>query len=672
MLFPKPLCALIVFFIAASAAWLLLNRAPSQWDDSWYLTNSLTLFDSLNGGFPAYAKAYLFTLRIKPPLIAVLPTPIYLLLGRNPRLAYLVNLAAMPVMFGALYSIAHRFGTRTTALVAVFAAGTMPLLYGLSRWFLVDYLLTALVCLTIYLVLTALQRPETRTFFWMGVVCGLGLLVKITFPLYVFLPILYLLIRSSKIRVPLIALLAPALALSLPWYAVNYRDAIARAFFSGYSPLVHAAGFGTGPVFSVRAISTYLLNLMNSGASAYYSVLALALLPFWIHATFWKDPARPQPERLVLILWALPFALFLFAPNKDLRLVAPILPVLALIVAFGLTTAAKGNRIVLTGLLVVPLITFLHTSFGLLGKLQLSVGPVIFTARELHFASVYQRTRWPHRQILEHILHAARIVDGAKPLVLLASDTPEFNVNNFELAAVHYRLPLNITSSAYETDQASLLAGLRSASFVIYKDGGTAEPGGFNRLQNAVLQEVETGGAFGEIPFGLPLPDGGTARIFANISPLGMLSESAFSRAGSLPRLIDVECDFGRQILLTGLSLEHTPRAVVVRLRWRCLRPPAHNYIAFVHILDQHFLSVGALDHRLMDAWPPTVTWRPGDEAVETMLFPLTLAQNKGSYRLRLGLYDFPAGERLPVQILSSSGGFSTTDKNTALLTPAR
>jgi hypothetical protein len=39
MHFPKPLCALISFFIAAS---LLLNLAPSQWDDSWYLTNGLT------------------------------------------------------------------------------------------------------------------------------------------------------------------------------------------------------------------------------------------------------------------------------------------------------------------------------------------------------------------------------------------------------------------------------------------------------------------------------------------------------------------------------------------------------------------------------------------------------------------------------------------------------
>jgi 4-amino-4-deoxy-L-arabinose transferase-like glycosyltransferase len=672
MRFPKPLCALMFFFIAASAAWLLLNRAPSQWDDSWYLTNSLTLFDSLGGGLPAYAKAYLSMLRIKPPLITVLPTPIYLLLGRNPRLAYLVDLAAMPVMLGALYSIARRLGTRTTALVAVFIAGTMPLLYGLSHWFLVDYLLTALVCLTVYLVFIALERQETRIFFWMGTVCGLGLLVKISFPLYVFLPILYLLIRSSKSGASLIALLAPALALTLPWYALNYRDAIARAFFSGYSPLVHAAGYGTGPVFSVRAISTYLFNLINSGASAYYSLLALALLPFWIRPTFWKDPTRHRPERLVLILWAFPFAIFLFAPNKDLRLVAPILPVLALILAFALTSAARGNRIGLTGVLVVPLTTFLHTSFGLLGKLQLSVGPVIFTARELHFAGVYQRTPWPHREILEHIVHAAKIVNGVKPLVLVATDTADFNVNNFELAAVQYHLPLNIAASAYETDQASLLASLRSASFVIYKDGGTPEPGGFNHLQNALRQEVETGEVFREIPFGLPLPDGGTARIFANVSPFGMLSESAFSRAGSLPRLTDIECNFGGQILLTGFALEHTPKALAVRLRWRCLKPPAHNYLAFVHILDQHFQLVGGLDHRLMDAWPPAVTWRPGDEAVETMLFPLALGQNKGSYRLRLGLYDSPAGERLPIQILSSSDGFSTTDKNTALLTPAQ
>src|SRR5437763_12909331 len=87
---PGPLFLLTLFFVATTGVWLILARSPPQWDDAWYLTNSLVLFDALDGGLPAYAKAYLSMLRIKPPLITVLPTPIYLLFGREPKLAYLV------------------------------------------------------------------------------------------------------------------------------------------------------------------------------------------------------------------------------------------------------------------------------------------------------------------------------------------------------------------------------------------------------------------------------------------------------------------------------------------------------------------------------------------------------------------------------------------------------
>ena len=37
-------------FAAATLLWLRLDRAPPNWDDAWYLTNSLTVYDALTGG----------------------------------------------------------------------------------------------------------------------------------------------------------------------------------------------------------------------------------------------------------------------------------------------------------------------------------------------------------------------------------------------------------------------------------------------------------------------------------------------------------------------------------------------------------------------------------------------------------------------------------------------
>ncbi len=84
-----------------------------------------------------------------------------------------------------------------------------------------------------------------------------------------------------------------------------------------------------------------------------------------------------------------------------------------------------------------------------------------------------------------------------------------FNANNLELAAVQARLPLQITTSAYERDQAELFSTLRSTSFFIYKEGGEPESGFYNRYANILLEEVTKGITFAELPIHVAVPDGG-------------------------------------------------------------------------------------------------------------------------------------------------------------------
>jgi 4-amino-4-deoxy-L-arabinose transferase-like glycosyltransferase len=674
-----PVVALSFFFVASSAVWLYLNHAPPQWDDSWYLTGSLNMYDALaDGGLPSYASRYLTMLRSKPPLITVLPTPIYLVFGRQPRAAYFVNLAAMPVLFLTLYAIGRKCGSKITGYVAVFVAGTMPLLYGLSHWFLVEYWLTALVCLTIYLVMEGIERPGFGIFVLLGVTCGLGALLKITFPLYAILPIFYLLHRvsrgSRRVLVSLAALLAPALLLALPWYAVNYRHAIGRAVFSGFSNEVQTA-YGTGAVFSLSSVKLYLLNLVNFTASPYYVLLAgaiLALLCFTGKIQLWFS-TEPKSHRVVFILWALPFLVFLFGRNKDLRFVAPILPLLALLIAStldrALSLSAGWKFATITLLLLFPLLAFLHTSFGVFDDFRLAAGDLIFTARQLHFAAVYDRQGWPHRQILERMIRASKIPQGEKLAVMIGTDVPEFNVNNFELAVVQDRLPLVVTTSAYEKDLPTLLSQLHSTSFFLYKDGGEQEPEGFyNRHRKALIQQVHESG-FNEIPCDLRLPDGGVPKIFENTSRSANVREAVLIRAG-MNQVDPYAFDFGGQIRLTGFTLTQTEKSLDVRLRWRCTRAPDREYRSFVHILDRAGSVVGQLDHALVGGTPSVLTWRPNDVALERLDFDLPGNLKAGSYHFRFGIFDPVTGERLTVKLLSGGKQFAVTDQGTAVLTP--
>ena len=127
-----PLLLAIVFFLGTTVLWLSLDKSPPPWDDAFYLTNSLKLYDALfEGGVPAYSKTFLTGMDSKPPLISVLPTPVYLIFGRHPRAAYSVNLIFLAITFGALYRIARHFCSSAAGFLAVYVAGTTPMIYAL-------------------------------------------------------------------------------------------------------------------------------------------------------------------------------------------------------------------------------------------------------------------------------------------------------------------------------------------------------------------------------------------------------------------------------------------------------------------------------------------------------------------------------------------------------------
>ena len=81
-----------------------MDRTPPPWDEAWYLSGSLRMYDALtDGGVASYAREFFGVLGNKAPLITALPAPVYLLFGRHSRYAPLTNLAA--ISFGATHAI---------------------------------------------------------------------------------------------------------------------------------------------------------------------------------------------------------------------------------------------------------------------------------------------------------------------------------------------------------------------------------------------------------------------------------------------------------------------------------------------------------------------------------------------------------------------------------------
>jgi 4-amino-4-deoxy-L-arabinose transferase-like glycosyltransferase len=456
-------------FATTTLVWLYVDRTPPNWDDAWYLTNSLTVYDALtHDGLVGYLTKVESAFTFRAPLIAMLPTPFYLVLGRHWHAAYLVNIGSMILLFAAVYNLARQWWRTRAGLFAVLIVGTMPLIYGLATWFMVEYALTAIIAAAVWLLIESDGLARRGVVVLFGVVCGLGLLLKASFSMFILFPFLYFWIKSRDRLRSLLYASIPCLVVALPWYAIHLRETVEYGFAAGYGKT--ATVYGTGAIFSFHSIASYLSNVVKKGISGYYASLTI-VLGGW---TIWRrwnaragDAVQARPEAWAILFWLLPFVIYLFGVNKDVRLIAPILPAFALLLASMLdsTVPRRGAGIALASAVIAfPLFQLYSISFG-----------VPFDAAEMGYARRFRRDSWRHDEIVKAIAANAHIGPGDRPLVLVGTDVATLNPNNVELTVAANLLPLRVETTAHEENLGTVQARIEGASFFVYKEGGQPE-----------------------------------------------------------------------------------------------------------------------------------------------------------------------------------------------------
>jgi Dolichyl-phosphate-mannose-protein mannosyltransferase len=656
--------SLCLFLIGTTCLWLLLDHSPPSWDDAYYLSKSLSFHDAFaDRGITGFLNQFLHGMQTKPPLIAALPTPVYWIAGRRTRAAYAVNLCFLLAMFGALYGLGKRYATRRAGLIAVFIAGTMPILYGLPRWFLVECGLTAIVCIGMFLLTEWNEFDGAWKPFLLGVVCGLGLLMKMSFPFYVLIPLFYFAVRrrSSALRPRMIAaFVSPALALALPWYFFNFRSVLDTALKAGSAGT--AKLYATGDIFSWQDIASYLTNLLNAGPTLYFIAL-MVLLSAFVRLV----PAAGRRGLLLCALWGAPVVFLIFGHYRDLRYAAPLFPALALALAILTETALAQQHMKAAVLacvsLALPMLSMVQTSFGVFGNQRFELGGLLFVAPRLDYARRYNPVGWPQQEILLDIYRASKFTGGERKSVVLGTDSVRFNADNFQLAAIRNRLPFDITTTAHQTDPSALSQLVNSAPYFINKEGGESEAANFNNLGGAAWNEVRESGRFTELPITRTLPDGGVVHVYANRDPGRFMQSGAFV-SSALDGIPGCNVTFAGKMQLAGLQLRQSAEGIEVKFRWRNLEPVDRDYWCFAHVLDHSGNIVGYLDHQILNGDPATHLWKPGDSAIERLLFRPPAQRNGELFQLRLGLFDKTSGERLPI----TSSDFPRVDKGTAVL----
>lgn len=512
----------VVIFVVTTTFWIFKNNLPPSWDEANYLGASEILRQTLadRGVFSFFANTTTI-LGTKAPLITILPVPLYLLFGSTPHVALLINIIFCLIFFVFFYKLVLQLFDEKVAIISCLIVSTLPIFYGLVRYYYVEFGLMVFVVIWIYLATKTENLTNKKYLFFVGLISGLGVLMKFHFFIFIAGPALAVVYESWKnlkmkifnIRNILIFTI-PAMVIALPWYIHNILTVLWKAKRATNPELLGKLYYGSPLSFKNLYLSA--LDFINFALSGYWFIVLLILLVLFIY-----QKKKFNINFLLFCWFFIPFAIFYLGPNKDYRLMLPLLPPVAILIAWLIEKTFKNKYLLVTIVLTLfPTLIYLNTAVFDTKMIshKISLGPLVVADTKI--GDYVQPTRneyWPITEILTFISS----IDSTenKKIVMLASEDESFNVNNLGYYAVLAKLPLEVKSVSYfliNTKYEVIEETINRGDYLLMKVGGRAGPEGLNRYNDLILRNLNYE-KWHEIPNEIILPDSGKINIWQKI-----------------------------------------------------------------------------------------------------------------------------------------------------------
>jgi hypothetical protein len=341
------LIAVLTYLATTDVIWIRYDTRPPFWDMAYHSISALRIYDAFGQkGLRAIWRIPSLT-GFYPPLFQTAIAAAWAVFGRTIAVSRFVNLAAVAILLAATYGIGKRILSPFAAVAAAAIASSYPLMLWLSREILIDYSLSAMVALSMWALLRTNEFSDRKRSVIFGLICGLGMLTKWTFPFFVMGPAVWLARRNWRN-----AALSIIVAAGIAGYWYVPEGASLHEFFK-----INSAGgiIESDPrLISWQAVIFYIRAL--EGYQLFLPLFVLFLIGGVLLAR------RFNPAWLPIILWIVGgWAGMMLFQNKDPRYTAPLLPAIALITAI----TVDRKPVILYPLLAFLMFQHVLVSFGM-------------------------------------------------------------------------------------------------------------------------------------------------------------------------------------------------------------------------------------------------------------------------------------------------------------------
>ncbi|MBO0347977.1 phospholipid carrier-dependent glycosyltransferase [Phormidium pseudopriestleyi FRX01] len=544
-----PIAGLWLLGAFCDRLWFALDRSIPSWDQADYLTGALNYGQALQTPqwFSGEWWRSLWLLSSKmPPGTYIMTAFFHNLFGIEADHATLVYLFFSAILLPSVYGLGRllfnpQIGVWAAALCLMF-----PGLYHARLDFLLDFPLTALVTFSFYsltlwkvtepLELASLpsknlprhdrsfflKSPACQAWFWaivLGLSVGLSLMIKQTALFFLITPIVWVIVSTIKDRrwVRCLQLMVAALVTGLvmyPWYRTNWL----LVFTGSQRAAIQAAvAEGDPAIYTLPAWTFYAEQLPHHVSWPFLVVPVVGFMFYWwrsrgdrhlteltadLENPVWKSHFN-SPFKWLAVFWIGSYVFFSLILNKDFRYVFPYLPVVSLVLAYGLMLFPRNwGKWVRWGTCSAALVLILA-----------DVWPVYEWHPDIvasHHA--YRGLDWPHREAIAEIMETSPYLRST--LGVLPS-TPMINQHNLNYYGNLQQF--QVYGRQVGTRRSHVSQDARSLDWFLTKTGNQGSVP--TEAQGAIVALVETGGEF-DLAASWPLPDESTLNLYHHRLPM--------------------------------------------------------------------------------------------------------------------------------------------------------